>query len=135
MTPEMVLLLRDLSLDGVTADDKYRLQVVPQGKVIILRVSGFLLQPVPLEFSSRFEALISSETCDRVLIDLKDCTYMSSAVMSYLVKYFDITSAKGGRMAMVSPNEKVLRVLKAIGLDSFFEMYPSEAEAMAVLDA
>ncbi len=123
-------------LKGLTAggtDDKYHLTVTHREGIVALTVTGFLLQPIPIEFSSRFEALITANGIDRVLIDLSGCTYMSSAVLAYLVKYFDLTSDAGGSMVVVRPPPKVLHVLKAIGLDAFFTFADTEFEARQAL--
>ena len=132
-TMNIVQALKGLTLSGTSVDDRYHLSVAYSDEILTLKVVGFLLQPIPLEFSTRFEDLISSQQIRRLVIDLSECTYMSSAVMSYLVKYFDITSDIGGTVAVVRPPTKVLHVLKAIGLDTFFTFYSSVEEARAAV--
>lgn len=126
--------LAELSTTGITPDDKYSLQVEHRQGVLILRVSGFLLQPIPTEFSHRFEALLLSHQITRVMIDLSRCTYMSSAVMGYLVKYFELVhEEKDKRIVMVQPPDKVTKVLQIIGLDKFFVFHASEQAALDAL--
>jgi anti-anti-sigma factor len=132
-TSDIIKALKGLTLSGTTVDDRYQLSVAFLDDILTLKVVGFLLQPIPLEFSNRFEELMTSHQIRRLVIDLSECTYMSSAVMSYLVKYFDITNDIGGTVAVVRPPAKVLHVLKAIGLDTFFTFYPSVAEARAAV--
>ncbi len=128
-------LLKGLTAGGTTSDDKYHLTVTHDGGILTLRVTGFLLQPIPLEFSTRFETVITSTGIRRVLIDLSGCTYMSSAVLAYLVKYFDLTVETGGTMVVVRPPPKVLHVIKAIGLDSFFTFVDTENDGRIALRA
>ncbi len=128
-------LLKGLEAGGTTTDDKYHLMVTHDEGILTLRVTGFLLQPIPLEFSQRFEGLIATSGIHRILIDLSHCTYMSSAVLAYLVKYFDITHNSGGTLVVVRPPPKVLHVLKAVGLDTFFTFVDSEAEGRTALYA
>jgi anti-anti-sigma factor len=133
---DIVKLLRELSAasGGGNNDNKYSLSVeYREGGLLVLRVSGFLLQPIPLEFTTRFESLLVHSAVSSVLVDLGRCTYLSSTIMSYLVKYFDLSTGAGKRIAMVRPNEKVVKVLQAIGLDEFFSFHPSEAEALTAL--
>jgi anti-anti-sigma factor len=128
-------LLKGLTAGGTTSDDKYHLTVTHDDGIVTLRVTGFLLQPIPIEFSTRFETLITTAGIRRVLIDLSGCTYMSSAVLAYLVKYFDLTADSGGTMVVVRPPPKVQHVLKAIGLDAFFTFVETEEEGRTALRA
>jgi anti-anti-sigma factor len=128
-------LLKGLNLEGTTADDRYQLTVSHGDGILTLTVAGFLLQPIPLEFTTRFERLLSGSQIRKVIIDLSGCTYMSSAVFSYLVKYFDLTAHAGGQMMVVRPPAKVLHVMQAIGLDTFFTFTDSLAEARSSLSS
>ncbi len=130
---DIIKALKELTVSGATVDDRYQLNVSFSDEILTLKIMGFLLQPIPLEFSNRFEHVMASHQIRRLMIDLSECTYMSSAVMSYLVKYFDITNDIGGTVAVVRPPAKVLAVLKAIGLDTFFTFYPSVTEARTAL--
>ena len=108
--------------EAAPRDDRYQMTAEMRGDVLILHVSGHLLQPAPLEFSQRLEKLLSSGKVRKGIIELASCNYMSSAVLSYLVKYFDLTGNAGGKLILTKPPEKVVKVLKLIGLDSFFEI-------------
>jgi anti-sigma B factor antagonist len=65
-----------------------------------------------------------------VIVDLTDCSFMSSTGLHLLARTKRRCDRSGGRVAVVSANRSVLRVFGLTGLDQAFPIYPSRAAAL-----
>jgi anti-sigma B factor antagonist len=101
------------------------------GEAVVLAVRGRLVadqRACPL--CDRVDALLESGARE-FLIDLSQVTYIDSAGVGALVwKYRSVTS-RGGTFTLLQPNRRVRTVLRITRLDTIFEIYDSEAEALA----
>ena len=67
---------------------------------------------------------------NRLLLNLEKVTYMDSAGIGELVACFKRVVEKKGIMKLVNPAGRVLDLLTLTRLDTFFETFQSEQEAM-----
>ena len=65
-----------------------------------------------------------------VIVDLTDCSFMSSTGLHLLARTKRRFDRSGGRLAVVSANQSLLRVFEITRLDQLFAIYPSRAAAM-----
>jgi len=65
-----------------------------------------------------------------VIVDLTDCGFMDSTGLRLLSRAQERFDRSGGRLAVVSANRSVLRVLAITPLDEVFPIYPSRAAAL-----
>lgn len=81
----------------------------------------------------RTELLSSLAAAKNVVIDLTKVDYLSSAGLRLLLlAYRDITS-RSGRVVLVGVSEDIQGVMTNTGFIKFFELVPTEADALALL--
>jgi anti-sigma B factor antagonist len=65
-----------------------------------------------------------------LIIQMADVNYLSSAGLRSLVATLRECKQQRGDVLLVSPSERVLEVLKLAGLDTLFQVYDDETEAV-----
>ncbi|GAA2733194.1 STAS domain-containing protein [Streptomyces nogalater] len=70
-------------------------------------------------------------TRPRVVIDMRDVTFMdSSGINVLLAARLDLAST-GGWLRLAGPRDSVMRTLEIVGVDTLIPCYPSLREALA----
>ena len=69
----------------------------------------------------------------KVLFDLRELEYISSAGLRSLLTAAKKLKSVGGAIALSSLNSNVAEVFKISGLETFFDIYASKDEALAAL--
>jgi anti-anti-sigma factor len=64
-----------------------------------------------------------------VILDLKNCTYMSSMALGTLAKVAIKRKESGWRMFIVAANKKILNIIEMIGIDEFVTICDTREEA------
>jgi anti-anti-sigma factor len=67
----------------------------------------------------------------RLILDMTDVRYMSSAGLRILADILTKNRDNGGDLKLVALNPKVLRVFEVIGFNNFFAMYDTVQSALA----
>lgn len=67
----------------------------------------------------------------RVLLNLRDVTYMDSAGLGALVQSFAAATRQGGQLKLVNTTAKLYDLLTITKLATVFEMFDSEPAAVA----
>lgn len=65
-----------------------------------------------------------------LVLDLSGVEYMSSAGLREMVRVLKRVKRVGGDLRIANPSERVREVLELAGLDSVFEIYPTQVEAV-----
>ncbi|MEP0764203.1 MAG: STAS domain-containing protein [Chloroflexota bacterium] len=65
-----------------------------------------------------------------LVLDLGGVEYMSSAGLREMVRVLKRVKRTGGDLRIANPSERVREVLELAGLDSIFEIYPTQVEAV-----
>lgn len=65
-----------------------------------------------------------------LVLDLGSVEYMSSAGLREMVRILKRVKRVGGDLRIANPSERVREVLELAGLDSVFEIYPTQVEAV-----
>jgi anti-sigma B factor antagonist len=63
-----------------------------------------------------------------VLLDLTNCTYVSSAGLRVLLYSYKVAKAKGLKLFLVGVSDDVKEVMKMTGFEKFFTYYSTEEE-------
>lgn len=66
----------------------------------------------------------------QIVVDLSGVEYMSSAGLREMVTALKKVKRGTGDLRLASPSERVLEVLELAGLDSIFEIFPNQVEAV-----
>ncbi|NDJ77853.1 MAG: STAS domain-containing protein [Chloroflexi bacterium] len=67
---------------------------------------------------------------NNVVLDLGGVEYMSSAGLREMVRVLKRVKRGGGDLRIANPSERVQEVLELAGLDTIFEIYPTQVEAV-----
>ena len=65
-----------------------------------------------------------------LIVDLSDCQFVDSSVAGPLVGAHKRLAADSGPLALVSAEERILRIFALTGLDRVFAIYPTRAAAL-----
>ena len=66
----------------------------------------------------------------KLVVDLREVTYMDSSGVSTLVEVFRSMHAYGGALVLLAPTDRVRSMLEIAKLDQFFTILESEQEAL-----
>ena len=65
-----------------------------------------------------------------LVLDLSGVEYMSSAGLREMVRVLKRVKRSGGDLRIANPSDRVKEVLELAGLDTIFEIYPTQVEAV-----
>lgn len=96
--------------------NKTTFRIARSSTMVYVRVEGLgNMKSAPVLHS--FLANARDEGVKGVYVDLSDCAGMDSTFMGLLVGNAQAFAEKGGRLAVVKPNELCLRLLRQLGVD------------------
>ena len=106
------------------------------GAVVIVEITGRLLydDEGERELRAQISALVGAGERN-ILVDLSAVDHMDSGSVGTLVAVHLHTLKRGGRLKILNPSERVRRVLQMTRLESVFEVFDSEADAVGSFGA
>jgi anti-anti-sigma factor len=90
----------------------------------ILSVVGEIDMATAPEFEQALSSAVRAPI-ERVVVDLTGCTYLDSAALGVLFR-----CSEGHQLALVTPDDNLLHVLRIVGLDRLVAVHPSRAAAL-----
>jgi anti-anti-sigma factor len=108
----------------------YDLRIDPAGKDAPfqrVQVAGCLDSHTVVGFEKSLHNVLD-EGASRLVIDLSELTYISSAGISALMSLTHRLRRSGGELVMLKPTEKVFRVFRTLGFTSIFKIVDDENE-------
>ena len=66
-----------------------------------------------------------------VILDMTDCTYVSSAGLRVLLYSYKVAASKGQKIVLVGVCDEVRDVMSMTGFEKFFELFDTVEEAEA----
>lgn len=101
------------------------------GDVTVLELSGHLVfEGGEREFREQILSLVKAGRT-RILVDLRNVTYIDSGGVGGLVGMFLHVLKRGGEMKLIRPSHRARRVLKITKLLSIFEVFPTVEQGIA----
>ncbi len=97
--------------------------------VIIVRVSGMLDAHTTPQMEKAFEDLIS-EGNYKVVVNLKDLDYISSAGLGVFMAYVETMRENKGDIKFAEASEKIYSVFDLLGFPVLYEFYENENDAI-----
>jgi anti-sigma B factor antagonist len=67
---------------------------------------------------------------NNLVLDLGGVEYMSSAGLREMVRVLKRVKRNGGDLRIANPSDRVKEVLELAGLDTIFQIYPTQVEAV-----
>jgi anti-anti-sigma factor len=101
-----------------------------QNGVTVFTLDGRVDTQGAVDMDLALEAAVSEGT-NKMVLDMAQVNYISSAGLRTLADVVTRNREAGGDLKLVAVDRKVLRVLRIIGFDRFFNLYDSVDEAIA----
>ncbi|MFF3312985.1 STAS domain-containing protein [Streptomyces sp. NPDC002952] len=67
----------------------------------------------------------------RVVIDMRQVTFMDSSGINILITAYQAVTEAGGWLRLAAPTDSVLRVLQMVGVDDIIDCRPTLRQALA----
>lgn len=100
------------------------------GPVTVVELTGRLVaDDGDTSFSEHIMVLVAAGSTN-LLVDLRRVTYMDSGGLGALVAMFLHVTKRGGRLKLLSPSQRVWRVLEITHLLHVFEVFEDDDEAV-----
>lgn len=100
------------------------------GNVVILDIYGAIsLGESKEKFAAVMDELLS-ETGTNVLVNFSGINYVDSTGIGELVGYLNKFVEKNRQLKILKPHERVLKLLQITKLDTMFEIYNDEQQAL-----
>ena len=101
-----------------------------EGNVVILDIYGAIsLGESKEKFASVMDELLS-ETGTNVLVNFSAINYVDSTGIGEMVGYLNKFVEKNRQLKILKPHERVLKLLQITKLDTMFEIYNDEQQAL-----
>ncbi len=98
--------------------------------VFILHIDGKIIGEAGNVLKRKMDKQIQ-EGDGRIILDLSAVPLMDSAALGNIVATLTSMKKKGMKLVLLSPQKAVSNVLKITRLDTIFEIYEDESEAMS----
>jgi anti-sigma B factor antagonist len=106
-------------------------QVRKSGQTAILVVEGKLSIGAAVdEFRDRWSEAVAAGAHD-IVLDLSRVPIIDSSGIGSMIKCHSVVSKNGGKLKLVGAHEIVRQAFKMTRLDSVFEFYDKESDALA----
>lgn len=96
------------------------IEVIPQGETTLVKVRGRIVDGPPAEkFHGVLRKLISEQKANTI-VDLAEVEWFDSIAIGILVSHYVSVSKLGGRVLLLSANDKIKKLMKIVRLDDRF---------------
>ncbi len=106
-----------------------KIQTSELKRVTLFEVSGRVDSTNAVELGTVFNAAIDAGRA-QIVVDLSAVEYMSSAGLRELVSALKKVKRGTGDLRLAAPSVRVLEVLELAGLDSVFQIFQNQVEAV-----
>jgi anti-sigma B factor antagonist len=94
-----------------------------------LYVKGFLDAHTAPQFEEAIQKLVDEERF-KIIVNLGDLTYISSAGLGVFMGFIEDIRSKGGDLKLSNMTSKVFKVFDLLGFPNLYEIYEDENEAV-----
>ncbi len=106
--------------------------VEEKNRASVLRLKGKLTAIEAPELENEVRRLIGNGEIGRLLIDMKDLEYISSAGLRVFLIGAKAMKAKNGELLLCALRENVQEVFDISGFTALFKIFPSEEAALGL---
>jgi anti-sigma B factor antagonist len=99
------------------------------GNVVVVTLSGRVDSVTAAKLDAELLKIVNENK--KIVMDLKDVVYMSSAGVRAIARALQSVQKSEGGVKLVGIRKPVVRVLQTIGLTEVLKSYPSVEEAVA----
>ncbi len=108
---------------------EFNVQTRTEGSVQILYVKGYLDAHTAPELEDAFNKLIDDKKY-KVVVNLKDLNYISSAGLGVFMAYIETMRENGGDIKFSNLKKEVFNIFDLLGFPMLYEFYDDEKEAI-----
>ena len=72
---------------------------------------------------------------NHLLVNLEKVEYLDSTGLGILIGGVKRAKEKGGSLKLVGPSARITRIFEITGLNKIFDVYPTESDAIASMEA
>lgn len=101
------------------------------GDSLVLQVAGDIDLERSIAFQQALLELMDSQDPRRIVVNLSKVPYMDSSGVASLVKLLSRVRKSGRTLRLAGLTDRVRSIFEITRLDSVFEIYPTEREALA----
>ena len=101
-----------------------------QGLVEIIHLNGILNADTSSQLEELLEKLVDTE-CPRILLNVEQLTYISSAGIGCFIGVIKRIRAKSGDLCFSRADAKVKRVFRLLDMEDFFKFFNTFEEGVA----
>jgi anti-sigma B factor antagonist len=98
-------------------------------RCVILEVIGRVDSSNAVDFKEAMDKALERRF-NNLILNLKGVEYMSSQGLVQMVAILKLLERRGGRIIIAEPSDRVKEVMELAGLDTIFEIYPTETGAV-----
>lgn len=117
------------SCAGNRVENMFEVNVSQTSEVAVVETKGRIDSSTAAAFGEALARAVDVGGA-RVVLDLSEVDYMSSAGLREIVTAFKKARSLQGDIRLAEPTPRVLEVLELSGLDTFINIYPSRAAAL-----
>ncbi|MEW6401653.1 MAG: STAS domain-containing protein [Chloroflexota bacterium] len=100
------------------------------GELPVVKVKGRVDSETAPELDEALGRLLESGS-NRLVLNLQDVEYLSSAGLRAIVKAYQTAQKSGGDVRLAAVSEPIEVILRTVGMMQMLKMYPSDQEAVA----
>jgi anti-anti-sigma factor len=100
-----------------------------EGKVAIVTIAGRVDSATAPTMDAELEKIVNEHK--KIVLDLSDVVYMSSAGVRAIVKALRHAHKQRGGLKLARPSDPIVEILRTIGMTEVVQVYPSVEEAVA----
>lgn len=108
---------------------EFSIQSSLHGKVAVVTIAGRVDSATTSTMDAELEKTASENK--KIVLDLKDVEYMSSAGVRAIVKALRHAHKRRGGLKLARPSDPIMEILRTIGMMEVVQVYPSVDEAVA----
>ena len=101
---------------------EYRYETRSRDRRLFVTLYGEVDHHGAAALREELDALLLHERPARAVLDLAHVEFMDSAGLGLLMGRYRLMRELGGEMAIVNPNDRVLKILRLAGMERFFEI-------------
>lgn len=102
-----------------------------KGDIAIVRIEGRLDAVTSAQIEAKIQKLLEGKK--KLVINLQDVDYLSSAGIRVLLATFKKIKAQNGKLAICSLTDDVMEIIKMAGFHTILPLFPTEEKALASL--
>jgi anti-anti-sigma factor len=95
----------------------------------VIKLSGRLDTVTAPALDAQLAPLLA-EPRSKILVDLCDVTYISSAGLRSILQLVKHTAANGGRLGLFSASPNIVEIIEISGFPSLLDLYPDRESAL-----